>query len=84
MQILLCNRERTTRMIMESDGAGYDHTFGSKKERGIVVCSNISFRVPIIVIFIVLVALQRRRIWRITLICNRTLGPHGFYKREKC
>ena len=62
MQILLSNRERTSRMIMESDGVDYDHTFGSKKERGIAVCRNISFSVPIIVIFIALLALQSRRI----------------------
>jgi hypothetical protein len=32
MQILLSNSECTRRMIMEKDGAGYDHTFGSEKE----------------------------------------------------
>ena len=30
MQILLSNRERKSRMIMDSDGVDYDHTFGSK------------------------------------------------------
>lgn len=67
-------------MIMESDGADYDHKFGSKKGGGIAVCRNVSFSVPIVVIFIVLGALRRRRIWRITLICNRMLGLHRIYK----
>jgi hypothetical protein len=32
MQILLSDTECKSRMIMESDSVGYDHTFGSKKE----------------------------------------------------
>jgi hypothetical protein len=66
-------------MVMEDDGVEYDHKFGSKKEYGSAICGNIFFHVRMVVIFIALVALQRRRIWRLTIICDRKLGLRHLY-----